>query len=194
MLSLGRAIGSPFFTLYEKEENENMNYGNSYNSNPNANPYLGNNIYQTPYSSASPYNNNNNNTLGAQFSPQNNAQQMTNQVDTMNYVSKEDYDKLLNEKRKLQEQLENEMAQRVDIEFFKKEQEVIRLPEGQRLIQELDYQKNQFFEAFWRTSDSGKEAMKKYRESVNLIYDRYRQGDMGQQTVHSNTVEEEAVF
>ena len=40
-----------------------------------------------------------------------------------------------------------------------------------------------------------KEAMKKYRESVNLIYDRYRQGDMGQQTVHSNTVvEEEAVF
>lgn len=193
MLSLGRAIGSPFFTLYEKEENENMNYGNSYNSNPNANPYLGNNIYQTPYSSASPYNNNNN-TLGAQFSPQNNAQQMANQVDTMNYVSKEDYDKLLNEKRKLQEQLENEMAQRVDIEFFKKEQEVIRLPEGQRLIQELDYQKNQFFEAFWRTSDSGKEAMKKYRESVNLIYDRYRQGDMGQQTVHSNTVEEEAVF
>ena len=193
MLSLGRAIGSPFFTLYEKEENENMNYGNSYNSNPNANPYLGNNIYQTPYSSASPYNNNNN-TLGAQFSPQNNAQQMANQVDTMNYVSKEDYDKLLNEKRKLQEQLENEMAQRVDIEFFKKEQEVIRLPEGQRLIQELDYQKNQFFEAFWRTSDSGKEAMKKYRESVSLIYDRYRQGDMGQQTVHSNTVEEEAVF
>lgn len=193
MLSLGRAIGSPFFTLYEKEENENMNYGNSYNSNPNANPYLGNNIYQTPYSSASPYNNNNN-TLGAQFSPQNNAQQMANQVDTMNYVSKEDYDKLLNEKRKLQEQLENEMAQRVDIEFFKKEQEVIRLPEGQRLIQELDYQKNQFFEAFWRTSDSGKEAMKKYRESVNLIYDRYRQGDMGQQTVHSSTVEEEAVF
>ena len=193
MLSLGRAIGSPFFTLYEKEENENMNYGNSYNSNPNANPYLGNNIYQTPYSSASPYNNNNN-TLGAQFSPQNNAQQMANQVDTMNYVSKEDYDKLLNEKRKLQEQLENEMAQRVDIEFFKKEQEVIRLPEGQRLIQELDYQKNQFFEAFWRTSDSGKEAMKKYRESVNLIYDRYRQGDMSQQTVHSNTVEEEAVF
>lgn len=193
MLSLGRAIGSPFFTLYEKEENENMNYGNSYNSNPNANPYLGNNIYQTPYSSASPYNNNNN-TLGTQFSPQNNAQQMANQVDTMNYVSKEDYDKLLNEKRKLQEQLENEMAQRVDIEFFKKEQEVIRLPEGQRLIQELDYQKNQFFEAFWRTSDSGKEAMKKYRESVNLIYDRYRQGDMGQQTVHSNTVEEEAVF
>lgn len=193
MLSLGRAIGSPFFTLYEKEENENMNYGNSYNSNPNANPYLGNNIYQTPYSSASPYNNNNN-TLGTQFSPQNNAQQMANQVDTMNYVSKEDYDKLLNEKRKLQEQLENEMAQRVDIEFFKKEQEVIRLPEGQRLIQELDYQKNQFFEAFWRTSDSGKEAMKKYRESVNLIYDRYRQGDMSQQTVHSNTVEEEAVF
>ena len=193
MLSLGRAIGSPFFTLYEKEENENMNYGNSYNSNPNANPYLGNNIYQTPYSSASPYNNNNN-TLGAQFSPQNNAQQMANQVDTMNYVSKEDYDKLLNEKRKLQEQLENEMAQRVDIEFFKKEQEVIRLPEGQRLIQELDYQKNQFFEAFWRTSDSGKEAMKKYRESVSLIYDRYRQGDMSQQTVHSNTVEEEAVF
>lgn len=193
MLSLGRAIGSPFFTLYEKEENENMNYGNSYNSNPNANPYLGNNIYQTPYSSASPYNNNN--TLGTQFSPQNNAQQMANQVDTMNYVSKEDYDKLLNEKRKLQEQLENEMAQRVDIEFFKKEQEVIRLPEGQRLIQELDYQKNQFFEAFWRTSDSGKEAMKKYRESVNLVYDRYRQGDMGQQTVHSNTVaEEEAVF
>ena len=112
----------------------------------------------------------------------------------MNYVSKEDYDKLLNEKRKLQEQLENEMAQRVDIEFFKKEQEIMRLPEGQRLIQELDYQKNQFFEAFWRTSDSGKEAMKKYRESVNLIYDRYRQGDMGQQTVHSNTVEEEAVF
>ena len=192
MLSLGRAIGSPFFTLYEKEENENMNYGNSYNSNPNANPYLGNNIYQTPYSSASPYNNNN--TLGTQFSPQNNAQQMANQVDTMNYVSKEDYDKLLNEKRKLQEQLENEMAQRVDIEFFKKEQEIMRLPEGQRLIQELDYQKNQFFEAFWRTSDSGKEAMKKYRESVNLIYDRYRQGDMGQQTVHSNTVEEEAVF
>ena len=193
MLSLGRAIGSPFFTLYEKEENENMNYGNSYNSNPNANPYLGNNIYQTPYSSASPYNNNNN-TLGAQFSPQNNAQQMANQVDTMNYVSKEDYDKLLNEKRKLQEQLENEMAQRVDIEFFKKEQEIMRLPEGQRLIQELDYQKNQFFEAFWRTSDSGKEAMKKYRESVSLIYDRYRQGDMSQQTVHSNTVEEEAVF
>ena len=193
MLSLGRAIGSPFFTLYEKEENENMNYGNSYNSNPNANPYLGNNIYQTPYSSASPYNNNNN-TLGTQFSPQNNAQQMANQVDTMNYVSKEDYDKLLNEKRKLQEQLENEMAQRVDIEFFKKEQEIMRLPEGQRLIQELDYQKNQFFEAFWRTSDSGKEAMKKYRESVNLIYDRYRQGDMSQQTVHSNTVEEEAVF
>ena len=193
MLSLGRAIGSPFFTLYEKEENENMNYGNSYNSNPNANPYLGNNIYQTPYSSASPYNNNNN-TLGTQFSPQNNAQQMANQVDTMNYVSKEDYDKLLNEKRKLQEQLENEMAQRVDIEFFKKEQEVMRLPEGQRLIQELDYQKNQFFEAFWRTSDSGKEAMKKYRESVSLIYDRYRQGDMSQQTVHSNTVEEEAVF
>lgn len=193
MLSLGRAIGSPFFTLYEKEENENMNYGNSYNSNPNANPYLGNNIYQTPYSSASPYNNNN--TLGTQFSPQNNAQQMANQVDTMNYVSKEDYDKLLNEKRKLQEQLENEMAQRVDIEFFKKEQEIMRLPEGQRLIQELDYQKNQFFEAFWRTSDSGKEAMKKYRESVNLVYDRYRQGDMGQQTVHSNTVaEEEAVF
>lgn len=193
MLSLGRAIGSPFFTLYEKEENENMNYGNSYNSNPNTNPYLSNNIYQTPYSSVSPYNNNNN-TLGTQFSPQNNAQQMTNQVDTMNYVSKEDYDKLLNEKRKLQEQLENEMAQRVDIEFFKKEQEIMRLPEGQRLIQELDYQKNQFFEAFWRTSDSGKEAMKKYRESVNLIYDRYRQGDMGQQTVHSNTVEEEAVF
>ena len=193
MLSLGRAIGSPFFTLYEKEENENMNYGNSYNSNPNANPYLSNNIYQTPYSSASPYNNNN--TLGTQFSPQNNTQQMTNQVDTMNYVSKEDYDKLLNEKRKLQEQLENEMAQRVDIEFFKKEQEIMRLPEGQRLIQELDYQKNQFFEAFWRTSDSGKEAMKKYRESVNLIYDRYRQGDMGQQTVHSNTVaEEETVF
>ena len=170
-----------------------MNYGNSYNSNPNANPYLSNNIYQTPYSSASPYNNNN--TLGTQFSPQNNTQQMTNQVDTMNYVSKEDYDKLLNEKRKLQEQLENEMAQRVDIEFFKKEQEIMRLPEGQRLIQELDYQKNQFFEAFWRTSDSGKEAMKKYRESVNLIYDRYRQGDMGQQTVHSNAVaEEEAVF
>ena len=170
-----------------------MNYGNSYNSNPNTNPYLGNNAYQTPYSTASPYNNNN--ALGAQFSPQNNAQQMTNQVDTMNYVSKEDYDKLLNEKRKLQEQLENEMAQRVDIEFFKKEQEIMRLPEGQRLIQELDYQKNQFFEAFWRTSDSGKEAMKKYRESVNLIYDRYRQGDMGQQTVHSNTVaEEEAVF
>ena len=140
MLSLGRAIGSPFFTLYEKEENENMNYGNSYNSNPNANPYLSNNIYQTPYSSASPYNNNN--TLGTQFSPQNNTQQMTNQVDTMNYVSKEDYDKLLNEKRKLQEQLENEMAQRVDIEFFKKEQEIMRLPEGQRLIQELDYQKN----------------------------------------------------
>lgn len=192
MLSLGRAIGSPFFTLYEKEENENMNYGNSYNSNPNANPYLSNNIYQTPYSSVSPYSNNN--TLGAQFSPQNNTQQMTNQVDTMNYVSKEDYDKLLNEKRKLQEQLENEMAQRVDIEFFKKEQEVIRLPEGQRLIQELDYQKNQFFEAFWRTSDSGKEAMKKYRESINLVYDRYRQGDMGQQTVHSNTSEEEAVF
>ena len=193
MLSLGRAIGSPFFTLYEKEENENMNYGNSYNSNPNTNPYLSNNIYQTPYSSASPYNNNN--TIGTQFSPQNNTQQMTNQVDTMNYVSKEDYDKLLNEKRKLQEQLENEMAQRVDIEFFKKEQEIMRLPEGQRLIQELDYQKNQFFEAFWRTSDSGKEAMKKYRESVNLIYDRYRQGDMGQQTVHSNTVaEEEAVF
>ena len=93
MLSLGRAIGSPFFTLYEKEENENMNYGNSYNSNPNANPYLSNNIYQTPYSSASPYNNNN--TLGTQFSPQNNTQQMTNQVDTMNYVSKEDYDKLI---------------------------------------------------------------------------------------------------
>ena len=192
MLSLGRAIGSPFFTLYEKEENENMNYGNSYNSNPNANPYLGNNIYQTPYSSASPYNNN---ALGTQFSPQNNAQQMANQVDTMNYVSKEDYDKLLNEKRKLQEQLENEMAQRVDIEFFKKEQEVIRLPEGQRLIQELDYQKNQFFEAFWRTSDSGKEAMKKYRESVNLVYDRYRQGDMGQQTIHSSAeAEDEAVF
>ena len=49
-----------------------MNYGNSYNSNPNANPYLSNNIYQTPYSSASPYSNNN--TLGTQFSPQNNAQ------------------------------------------------------------------------------------------------------------------------
>ena len=193
MLSLGRAIGSPFFTLYEKEENENMNYGNSYNSNPNTNPYLGNNAYQSPYSATSLYNNNN--ALGAQFPPQNNAQQMANQVDTMNYVSKEDYDKLLNEKRKLQEQLENEMAQRVDIEFFKKEQEIMRLPEGQRLIQELDYQKNQFFEAFWRTSDSGKEAMKKYRESVNLVYDRYRQGDMGQQTVHSNTVaEEEAVF
>ena len=94
MLSLGRAIGSPFY--YMKKENENMNYGNSYNSNPNANPYLSNNIYQTPYSSASPYSNNN--ALGTQFSPQNNAQQMTNQVDTMNYVSKEDYDKLLNEK------------------------------------------------------------------------------------------------
>ena len=86
-----------------------MNYGNSYNSNPNTNPYLGNNAYQTPYSTASLYNNNN--ALGAQFSPQNNAQQMANQVDTMNYVSKEDYDKLLNEKRKLQEQLENEMAE-----------------------------------------------------------------------------------
>ena len=172
-----------------------MNYGNSYNSNPNANHYLSNNSYQTPYSAASQnFGAYSNNTLGAQFSPQNNAQQMANQVDAMNYVSKEDYDKLLNEKRKLQEQLENEMAQRVDIEFFKKEQEIMRLPEGQRLIQELDYQKNQFFEAFWRTSDSGKEAMKKYRESVNLVYDRYRQGDMSQPTIHSSTSEEEAVF
>ena len=100
-------------------------------------------------------------------------QQMQQQPQQDNYVSKEDYDKLLQEKRKLQEQLENEISQRVDIEFFKKEQEMMKLPEGQRIAHELEYQKNQFFEAFWRTSESGKNAMKKYREAIGLLYDQY---------------------
>ena len=103
--------------------------------------------------------------------PNQQMQQQPQQQD--NYVSKEDYDKLLQEKRKLQEQLENEISQRVDIEFFKKEQEMMKLPEGQRIAHELEYQKNQFFEAFWRTSESGKNAMKKYREAIGLLYDQY---------------------
>lgn len=103
--------------------------------------------------------------------PNQQMQQQTQQQD--NYVSKEDYDKLLQEKRKLQEQLENEISQRVDIEFFKKEQEMMKLPEGQRIAHELEYQKSQFFEAFWRTSESGKNAMKKYRETIGLLYDQY---------------------
>ena len=100
-------------------------------------------------------------------------QQMQQQPQQDNYVSKEDYDKLLQEKRKLQEQLENEISQRVDIEFFKKEQEMMKLLEGQRIAHELEYQKSQFFEAFWRTSESGKNAMKKYREAIGLLYDQY---------------------
>ena len=103
--------------------------------------------------------------------PNQQMQQQPQQQD--NYVSKEDYDKLLQEKRKLQEQLENEISQRVDIEFFKKEQEMMKLPEGQRIAHELEYQKSQFFEAFWRTSESGKNAMKKYREAIGLLYDQY---------------------
>ena len=49
----------------------------------------------------------------------------------------------------------------------------MKLPEGQRIAHELEYQKNQFFEAFWRTSESGKNAMKKYREAIGLLYDQY---------------------
>lgn len=170
-----------------------MNYGNSYN----ANPYLGNTSYPT-----NAYNGTNNsytqaaNMLAQQQFQGQPMQNATPQQDATNYVSKEDYDKLLQEKRRLQEQLENEMAQRVDIEFFKKEQEMIRLPEGQRLMQELEYQKNQFFEAFWRTSDSGKEAMKKYRDSVTGLYDKYRTGDVHvvAEPINTNAQEGEQVF
>ena len=136
-----------------------------------------NNYFQQPNSytpSTSPYSN----PLAQQVNLQalmNNTtnQQIQQQPQQDNYVSKEDYDKLLQEKRKLQEQLENEISQRVDIEFFKKEQEMMKLPEGQRIAHELEYQKNQFFEAFWRTSESGKNAMKKYREAIGLLYDQY---------------------
>lgn len=172
-----------------------MNYGNSY-----TNPYLTNNTsYPTNFNGQQGFNpnvmaNGMNQFTGASQIPAG----QTPQPDATNYVSKEDYDKLLQEKRKLQEQLENEMAQRVDIEFFKKEQEMIRLPEGQRLMQELEYQKTQFFEAFWRTSDSGKDAMKNYRDSVNVLYDRYRTGaiahTMNTDPIDTSADEGETVF
>lgn len=138
----------------------------------------GNNYFQQPNSytpSTSPYNNPLTQQVNLQALMNNTTNQQIQQQQTQqdNYVSKEDYDKLLQEKRKLQEQLENEISQRVDIEFFKKEQEMMKLPEGQRIAHELEYQKNQFFEAFWRTSESGKNAMKKYRESIGLLYDQY---------------------
>ena len=41
------------------------------------------------------------------------------------------------------------------------------------MVKKLEYQKNQFFEPFWRTSESGKNAMKKYREAIGLLYDQY---------------------
>lgn len=138
----------------------------------------GNNYFQQPNSytpSTSPYNNPLTQQVNLQALMNNTTNQQIQQQQTQqdNYVSKEDYDKLLQEKRKLQEQLENEISQRIDIEFFKKEQEMMKLPEGQRIAHELEYQKNQFFEAFWRTSESGKNAMKKYRESIGLLYDQY---------------------
>lgn len=164
---------------------------NNFNTQPYTNPYMTNNSY-------SPYNMNLN--MAPQPLPTALQQNQTQPVDTSNFVSKEDYEQLLQEKRKLQEQLENEISQRVDIEFFKKEQEMIRLPEGQRMLQELDYQKNQFFEAFWRTSESGKNAMKKYRESINMLYDTYALRDIGTKRMNETPIdtrpveEEETVF
>lgn len=165
---------------------------NNFNTQPYTNPYMTNNSY-------SPYNMNLN--MAPQPLPTTLQQNQTQPVvDTSNFVSKEDYEQLLQEKRKLQEQLENEISQRVDIEFFKKEQEMIRLPEGQRMLQELDYQKNQFFEAFWRTSESGKNAMKKYRESINMLYDTYALRDIGTKRMNDTPIdtrpaeEEETVF
>ncbi len=107
-----------------------------------------------------------------QTTPQQQPQQP--QFDPTQYVTKEDYESLLNEKKQLQHKLDTELAQRVDIEFFKMEQEMLALPEGARLAQELDYQKNRFFDALWRTSEPGQGALIQYRENMQKLYDQYR--------------------
>lgn len=144
------------------------------------------------------------NNLGAQNPQQPMPQQQAPQpqFDPTQYVTKEDYESLLNEKRALQEKLESELAQRVDIEFFKMEQEMLTLPEGARLAQELEYQKNRFFDALWKTSEPGKNALMKYRESIQVGYDKYRADTSAQMqqaaairpAVHTAPVQEEDVF
>ena len=124
---------------------------------------------------------------------QQNQSSQTPQFDPTQYVTKEDYESLLNEKRQLQEKLESELAQRVDIEFFKMEQEMMLLPEGARLAQELDYQKNLFFDTFWRSSEPGKAALLNYRENIQVLYDQYRISSSNKsQPINTAPLEEEA--
>ncbi len=91
------------------------------------------------------------------------------------FVTKEEFNQLLEENKKLKDQLDKELTQRSDMEFFKKEQEVLKLDEGRRAFQEIDYSKQQYFTMLWKTSPMGKEAMQKYRDTVESIYNRYTQ-------------------
>ena len=89
------------------------------------------------------------------------------------FVTKEEFNQLLEENKKLKDQLEKELTQRSDMEFFKKEQEVLKLDEGRRAFQEVEYSKQQYFTMLWKTSPMGKDAMTKYRDTVDSIYQRY---------------------
>lgn len=140
------------------------------------------NMFNNPYAAVQQLQNlmgNNTNTMlqqqlmGANQQPQQLAQPVAQQND---FVTKDEFNKLMEENRKLREQLEKEVTQRTDIEFFKKEQEVLKLEEGRRALQELDIQKNKFYDTLWRGSDTGKEAMNRYRETIGTIYDRYAMG------------------
>ena len=91
------------------------------------------------------------------------------------FVTKEEFNQLLEENRKLKEELEKELTQRSDMEFFKKEQEVLKLDEGRRAYQEVEYAKQQYFNTLWKTSPLGKDTMQKYRDTIGSIYDRYTQ-------------------
>lgn len=154
------------------------NYANHFSSTPQA-PYPSS--YPTnpnPYATGAAANNlasnaNFLNALNTITAPQN-AQMNPQGIDLNSFVAKDEYERVLQEKKALQEKLESELAQRVDIEFFRIEQEMLTLPEGARLAQELEYQKSRFFDALWKTSEPGKIAITKYRDSVQGLYDQYR--------------------
>lgn len=115
-------------------------------------------------------------------------QQMPQQQD---FVTKEEFNKLMEENQKLKEQLEKELTQRADVEFFKKEQEVLKLDEGRRALQEVDYQKAKYFDMLWRTSPMGKETIDKYRDTVINIFDKYTQQMVNTAPVENIKVQEE---
>ena len=107
--------------------------------------------------------------------PQQNMMEQQNISGNSPYVTKEEFNQLLEENKKLKEQLEKELNQRSDMEFFKKEQEVLKLDQGRRAFQEVEFSKQKYYDTLWRTSPIGKETMGKYRDTIESIYSRYAQ-------------------